>query len=121
MSPAARKKGDPHTISAEGPRGGATKVVVTPRASDKKISVQWICGSAREFNVDDLRRALSTVDLNAKMPELWFNLKDTRGSRYTCHVEDGKLTANDSSETPNGWVPWNDLKRSLQASIAELA
>lgn len=120
MSP-ARQKGEPHKVAAEGPRGGAKEVVVTPRATDKKISVQWICGSAREFNVEDLRQALSVVDIHAQMPELWFDLKDTRGSKYVCHVKDGKLTANDSGMTPNGWVPWNDLKRSLQASIAELA
>lgn len=115
MSPVAQTR----TVPALGPRGGERKVTITPNTANKTIAVTWFCGTARRFDVESLRRIIELVDGPGTKHPMWLNPTDRDRSAFWTRITDGELTANDRM-TANGSVSWPDLKRALQATIAEV-
>lgn len=127
MSPAAkratsttkrktRKKGDPHEIKVE----GSTDKTVSVKASNGMVVVTWHCGTQRSFEVDLLRDTIELVDdFGGSYPDAWMNPSDSSARAYYTQLKNGKLTA-DVRCADNGLVSWAQLKRALQATIAEI-
>lgn len=79
------------------------------------IVIKWVCGDSRTFTSDELGAAIDDVEILAEhFPDVWYEGRDTRGSRFYAQLADGELYANTGPDRQSSHVSWAELKRALR-------